>query len=81
MAYDYTCTVYDDRYGKPQYVVKGVGEYEASSVLAGQSKVTFLDSFDTLDEAKKAFPEAELTHALLEPMNTFDHLSDEGDLW
>lgn len=42
------------------YSVYGHGEYEESSVLAGQYRRAFLDSFDTLEEAVKAYPQAEV---------------------
>lgn len=36
------------------------GEYESSSVLAGQTRKSFLDTFETLEAAKKAYPKAEV---------------------
>ena len=60
-----------------KFTVKGHGTYEKYSVLAGQTKIVFLDSFNSYDEAKAAYPDAANSHALLEPVNTFDHLSDE----
>jgi hypothetical protein len=59
-----------------KFVVKGHGTYARHSVLAGQTKIVFLDSFDTYDEAKAAFPQAFDSHKFLEPVNTFDHLDD-----
>jgi hypothetical protein len=64
-----------ERHGN--YTVKGHGTYEKHSVLAGQTKIVFLDSFDSYEEAKAVYPEAVNSHNLLEPVNTFDHLSDE----
>lgn len=43
---------------KNEYGVFEYGRYPSYSVLAGQEKRVFLDSFDTLEEAKEAFPEA-----------------------
>jgi len=60
-----------------KFTVKGYGTYARHSVLAGQVRIVFIDSFDTFEEAKAAFPEAVGSHAMLEPVNTFDHLSDE----
>lgn len=63
------------------FSVKGVSTYEDSSVLAGQDKVVFLDNYETVEDAQKEYPEADYTHPLLEPQNTFDHLPDNGDGW
>ena len=62
------------------FVIKDIGtKYPENSVLAGQTRIQFVDSFDTLEEAKEAYPSAELTHKLLMPVNTFDHLPDDTD--
>ncbi len=42
-----------------EYGVYRYGTYEASSVLAGQQKRTYVDQFPTLAEAQAAFPAAE----------------------
>lgn len=71
-----------DEFGTTSLVVKDIGgRYEASSVLAGQVKISFVDAFDTLEDAKAAYPEAEVTHPHLLPQNTFDHLPDEQDIY
>lgn len=63
-----------------KYTVKDIGrKYPADSVLAGQPMICFIDSFDTLDAAKAQYPHAELSHDLLMPQNSFNHLSDTGD--
>jgi len=62
------------------FEVKDIGgQYPDDSVLAGQTMIKFVDSFDTLEEAKGRYPSAILTHDLLMPQNTFDHLPDEPD--
>jgi hypothetical protein len=69
--------------------VKGVkvGGYPESSVLAGQDMIQFLDSFDTPEEAKAEYPEAEMSGEFTGARNTFDHLPDPdgpdpfGDNW
>jgi hypothetical protein len=62
------------------FVVKDTGSvYPRHSVLAGQPMIKFIDSFDTLDEAQAAFPKATLSHSLMMPVNTFDHLPDDTD--
>lgn len=67
--------------------VYGIGRYERSSVLAGQPRRVFLDSFDTVDEAKRAYPKATDNAGLpprasvpLNPPPGFDPL-DAGERW
>lgn len=61
-------------------VVKDDSEvYPSHSVLAGQPIIKFVDSFDTIEEAQAVYPEAQLTHDLIAPHNTFDHLPDDTD--
>jgi len=67
-----------------RYVVKGYGTYEKYSVLAGQTKITFLDSFATEAAAREAYPDlandgTEYSNRYLDPVNTFDHLPDDED--
>lgn len=62
------------------FTVKDTGDrYPSDSVLAGQTMVKFVDSFDTLEEAQQAYPDAQLTHALLQPQNSVNHLPDDSD--
>ncbi len=63
--------------------VMGVGTQEKNSVLAGQEKIVFVDSFETIEECHETYPEARGTHnnSFTEPRNTYDHLSDGGDGW
>ncbi len=68
-------------YSRPEYGVYGYGTYPSSSVLAGQEKRVFLDSFETLEEAQAAHPEAEwqkLGSQYREP--DLSHLPDGPDL-
>jgi hypothetical protein len=46
-------TYYREEYGVYRY-----GTYERSSVLAGQQKRSFVDSFETLAEAQENYPQA-----------------------
>lgn len=46
-------------YSRPEYGVYGYGTYPSSSVLAGQQKRVFLGSYETLEEAQTAYPEAD----------------------
>jgi hypothetical protein len=59
--------------------VHGWGEYPESSVLAGQPMKRFLDSFGTVEEAKTAYPSAEMSHPLIQAQNSFSHLPGEDD--
>ena len=42
------------------FAVYGHGTYERSSVLAGQPKRSYLESFDTVVDAQKEYPNAEV---------------------
>lgn len=53
---EYPCQ--GETYNDPEYGVYLYGKYERSSVLYGQTKRVFLDSFPTLEEAKAAYPKA-----------------------
>ena len=67
------------------YSVYEFGVFPRSSVMAGQTMKSFRDSFDTLEEAQKAYPHAEVGYR--DPNNTFNHLPDwemdarEEELW
>jgi hypothetical protein len=75
-TYDYMHILQEGEY---EFTVKGYGTYERSSVLAGQVKICFVDSFDSLEEAQAEYPEAQLSSGMMEPQNTFDHLPDGPD--
>lgn len=53
------------------------GVYPRSSVLAGQTRKSFRDHFDTEVEARVAYPKAELGYR--DAGNTFGHLPGEDD--
>ena len=55
MEYDYI-KLFSDEYG---FIVKGYKEdgYPEHSLLAGGTRIDFLDMFDTKEEAIKAYPE------------------------
>ena len=42
------------------------GVYPQGSVLEGQDMKQFISSFDTEEEARSEYPDAEMSHALLE---------------
>lgn len=66
-------------YERPgRYAVYGYGVYERSSVLAGQSRRVFIDSFDSLETAKAAYPKAQVTGSRFEETRaSIKHLPDE----
>ena len=76
IKYHYLYIVPGD-YGR--WTVKGVDEWPEHSVLAGQVRKTFIESFETLDDAQDAYPDADVSHPIFEPQNTFSHLPDEPD--
>lgn len=62
-----------------KFTVYKIGTYEASSVLAGQQMRIFVDSFDSVEEASSAFPDAELIKGSTYREPSLDHLPDEPD--
>lgn len=66
-------------YNRKEYGVYEYSEYPRSSVLAGEEKRVFLDSFETLDQAKKAYPHAEVIEGSSFQPRSFNHLSDDDD--
>jgi hypothetical protein len=63
-------------YWRDVYGVYAYDEYPRSSVLAGQQRRSFIDSFDTLEEAKAAYPAAAV-HAPGFEEPYLGHLPDE----
>lgn len=64
--------------------IKGYDTYPRSSVLAGQTRINFIDSFEAFEESlmmKLWGQHAEWSNKYIEPQNTFNHLPDEGDGW
>ena len=66
-------------YNSPEYGVYEYSKYPRSSVLAGQTRRVFLDSFATLEEARQAFPQAEVSAGCGFQEPSLSHLSDDGD--
>ena len=75
--YDYY-HILNNEDGLRPFTVKGYDTWP-SGVLEGQVRITFLESFNTLEEVKKAYPQATMSHELMEPQNSFNHLSDGPD--
>ena len=67
-------------YSRDVYGVYQYDTYPRSSVLAGQQRRTFLASFDTLEEARAAYPDADVAEGCGYVAPSLNHLSDEGDL-
>lgn len=60
--------------------VLGWGTYPESSVLAGQASKTFLACFDTEEEARFAYPEAEnFSSKFTEPQISYNHLPGDDE--
>jgi hypothetical protein len=66
-------------YHLAEYGVYEYGVYERSSVLAGQTKRVFLDSFPTLAEAQAAYPGAVSVAGCGYAPPSLHHLPDSGD--
>ncbi len=65
-------------YSHPEYGIYRYSEYPESSVLAGQERRQFIDSFPTLAAARKAYPTANVTEGCgyREP-----HIPDSPPAW
>jgi len=68
-------TIEANQYGS--FSVYEFGVYPESSVLAGQIRKSFVDMFDSIEEAKASHPDAEECYR--DAHNHFDHLPDEPD--
>ena len=80
--------------GEPEFAVYGYGTYDRWSVLAGQQRRLFLDSYPTREAAIAAWPEAgegqgnahegetleEISGLSSEPPSDFDPM-DAGERW
>lgn len=73
--------VYENKHGYEGWTVKKIaGKYPRSSVLAGQDRIVFVDSFDSREEAEKAYPNAQVTSEFTgAPRNYTDHLPGDDD--
>lgn len=61
------------------FSVYGWSTYPRHSVLAGQDRKVFIDSYDTLAEAQAAYPQATMSSKWIEPQVSLNHLPGEGD--
>ena len=80
--YDYHTISLDQDYDASEtfVAVYGWGTYGQGSVLEGQPKKVFIESFDSVVEAQRAYPDSEFSGPFTEPQNTFDHLPEYGDI-
>jgi hypothetical protein len=60
-------------------IVYGWGTYAPSSVLAGQPKKVFIDSYDSIDIALKEHPTAQGGGKYTDPQVSLNHLPCEND--
>ena len=67
-----------ETYATPEYGVYEYGEYGRGSVLEGQQSRRFLDSFVTLEEAKAAYPGADVCGCGYQAP-FLEHLPDDAD--
>ena len=58
------------------YNIYGWGVYERGSILAGQQRKSFMNSYHTVDDALKDYPDANVSEGIVPTHNTFDHLPD-----
>lgn len=66
-------------YSNNRYTVYEHSTYPRSSVLAGQHKRSWIDDFDTLEEAKSAYPSAEVCCGTTFSEPSLHHLPDDSD--
>ena len=59
------------------YTVYEISTYPKSSVLSGQMRRRWMDEFESLDEAKKAYPTAEVSDCTYRPP-CLSHLGDDA---
>jgi len=78
-TFDYYTINADTEFGTTVYTVYGWGTYERSSVLAGQARKCYIESYDTEEEAKAAHPGAGFSSKWTEPQVNVNHLPGEDD--
>lgn len=68
-----------ETYASERWTVYEHGVYDRDSVLSGQSRRSWLDDFDTLEEAQKAYPEAVVCAVSTYSAACLNHLPEDGD--
>lgn len=64
-------------YSTDRWTVYEHGTYERGSVLEGQSRRVWLDDFETLDEARAAYPDADVIDGTTYRPQPLSHLPGE----
>jgi hypothetical protein len=64
-------------YSTDRWTVYEHGVYERGSVLEGQSRRVWLDDFETLDEARAAYPDADVIYGSTYRPQSLNHLPGE----
>lgn len=77
---DYYTITPRTRNGEVTYDVHAWDTYEDSSVLAGQPRKSWVDTFASLEDAQAEYPMANLSHPLLEPPKA-RYMGREDDAW
>lgn len=67
-----------ETYSRDEYGVYEYSTYPRSSVLAGQERRSFLDSFETLEQAQAKYPTADISGCGYH-VPSLGHLPDEDD--
>ncbi len=89
MDYDYKQLHYNEELAQCPWVVKGYKSdgYPKSSVLYGQTKIDFIDSYESERDAVEAHPELlhdnEISYGsafIDQDLKSVDHIPDEPDL-
>lgn len=64
-------------YSTGRWTVYEHGTYERGSVLEGQSRRSWVDDFETLDEARAAYPDADIIDGSTYRPPYLNHLPEE----
>ena len=64
-------------YATDRWTVYEHGTYERGSVLEGQSRRSWVDDFETLDEARAAYPDADIIDGSTYRPPSLNHLPGE----
>jgi len=68
-----------ETYASDRWTVYEHGVYDRDSVLSGQSRRSWLDDFDSLEEAQKAYPEAVVCVVSTYSAACLNHLPGEDE--
>ena len=68
-----------ETYSSDRWTVYEHGVYDRDSVLSGQSRRSWLDDFDSLEEAQKAYPEAVVCVVSTHSAACLNHLPGEDE--